>query len=658
MTNVEVLPRSLAPLADESLLGFLLRLAHRLDTSPLRLAKATGLASQTTNRVPTRLLLEMTPQTAARFAAATRMSISEATGLTLATLRASYPPVDPDFGFHRRTGGDTGRSVNGVFVQERWLLARSSRYCPDCLAGEGSIIQRQHGGAWNKLWHLPVAFACPTHRQLLAHTCPGCTQPVLSRSSEGGLVPRPAGWVPHPAACRNRPPDARARTHDICLHRIDTAPAAQPTERLDLNPILTLQNHLLRLLRDNETTTSVGGPATAAQYVIDLRVLSCLITASWSAAATLVRDRGHRDLIDEHVQHIRRRVDQVRRVGRKARDLAHYDTPPAAAAPGAALLAVADTFTRTGDPDTLRDVLAPLVAPLSDSGHDWIKQFLHGEGHCSPGLQTVLGPTVGAAHVIARTGIASFTAKRRRYPRVRAARFALDHLPQRLPAEWIDPYFGAFTDLHPRSLHHVIVARLAHRVLGGIPNDTNLSHAVIPLGMSPWATRYALAHIADRLAATNRKIAFDQAVNALADHLDAGLHALTNYGQRRHALADWSIPATDWTRLTDSLPTRIQTTKWRWRHLPWDERERILASVWIWYHATNGDRTYNPHMKRDWTNRGRISTTAKYVNSRWRQLTNGDGLYQPLRDRLNTYLVTLTPTIDAGDWCVEQAASS
>lgn len=56
------LPRSLAPLPNESLLGFLLRLSHRLDTSPLRLAKATGLTSQTATRIPTRLLLEMTPR--------------------------------------------------------------------------------------------------------------------------------------------------------------------------------------------------------------------------------------------------------------------------------------------------------------------------------------------------------------------------------------------------------------------------------------------------------------------------------------------------------------------------------------------------------------------------------------------------------------------
>jgi hypothetical protein len=37
------LPRSLATLPDESLLGFQLLLAHRLDTSPLCLAQATGL---------------------------------------------------------------------------------------------------------------------------------------------------------------------------------------------------------------------------------------------------------------------------------------------------------------------------------------------------------------------------------------------------------------------------------------------------------------------------------------------------------------------------------------------------------------------------------------------------------------------------------------
>ncbi|WIM99941.1 hypothetical protein ACTOB_003611 [Actinoplanes oblitus] len=37
------------------------------------------------------------------------------------------------------------------------------------------------------------------------------------------------------------------------------------------------------------------------------------------------------------------------------------------------------------------------------------------------------------------------------------------------------------------------------------------------------------------------------------------------------------------------------------------------------------------------------------VTNRWRQLASGDGLYQTLRDRLHTYLVSLTLTIDSAD---------
>jgi hypothetical protein len=187
-------------------------------------------------------------------------------------------------------------------------------------------------------------------------------------------------------------------------------------------------------------------------------------------------------------------------------------------------------------------------------------------------------------------------------------------------------------------------------VLGGTPTNTNLSEAVLPLGMSRWATTYALAHLSDRLAGSGRQAVFDQAIDALAEHLDATRHELTDYGQRRRALADWSIPATDWARLTDGLPTRLQTSTWRWRHLPWDDRKRVLASVWIWYHATHGDRAYNAHMRRDWTDSGRLNPTAKHVSNRWRALTTRDGLYQPLFDRLDTHLTAITRTIDSGAW--------
>jgi hypothetical protein len=130
------LPRSLAPLPDESLPGFLLRLAHRLDLAPLRVAEATGMAtSVTTARIPARFLLALDPDTAVRFAAATRLGPAEAHALTLATLRGTYPPVDPAFGFHRRHGGVTGRTVNGVFVQERWILADPAATAPRAWPG-------------------------------------------------------------------------------------------------------------------------------------------------------------------------------------------------------------------------------------------------------------------------------------------------------------------------------------------------------------------------------------------------------------------------------------------------------------------------------------------------------------------------------------------
>jgi hypothetical protein len=212
------LPRSLAPLPDESLPGFLLRLAHRLDLSPARLAQATGLpTSGTTARIPASLLLALDTHTAVRFAAATRLKPAEARTLTLATVRASYPPVDPAFGFHRRRHGATGRTVNGVFVQERWILARFSRYCPQCLAGDTSTIQRRHGGAWNKLWRLPVVFACP--------------HPPAAPQTHMPSV-RPARDVTRPELRASRPPEQQ----HTARHRLPQPSRRRRPPRLRLPP--------------------------------------------------------------------------------------------------------------------------------------------------------------------------------------------------------------------------------------------------------------------------------------------------------------------------------------------------------------------------------------------------------------------------------------
>src|SRR5205814_5022871 len=134
--------------------------------SPLRLGRATGLALPASG-IPASCMLALRPDTTARFARTTRLTTTEVTSLTLASLSSRYPPVNTGFSFfaHRKHQ----RHVEGVFVKENWVLSRSSRYCPQCLADDGSPIQRRHGGAWSKFWRLPIVFACPTHRRLLEH---------------------------------------------------------------------------------------------------------------------------------------------------------------------------------------------------------------------------------------------------------------------------------------------------------------------------------------------------------------------------------------------------------------------------------------------------------------------------------------------------------
>ena len=85
-----------------------------------------------------------------------------------------------------------------------WVFTSATRYCPQCLAGDGSPIQLQHGGAWQKAWRLPVVFACPAHRRLLEYLCPSCRQPPMSAApgSPAWLIPRAFDGGLHPAQCR------------------------------------------------------------------------------------------------------------------------------------------------------------------------------------------------------------------------------------------------------------------------------------------------------------------------------------------------------------------------------------------------------------------------------------------------------------------------
>jgi hypothetical protein len=345
-------------------------------------------------------------------------------------------------------------------------------------------------------------------------------------------------------------------------------------------------------------------------------VLACLITASWPAARHLLEDPRHAELVDRHIEDVRAEIDRIRHSSRRARDLARYDKPPLASATCAALLAVADAITRAADPEHGRQMLLPLLDHTPSRGRHWVRQFLPGNGYCSPGLYTALGPEVGAKHVIARTGIQPLAVQHRQPP-PRPVRFAPEHIPQRIPAAWINDYFTEFGDLNPRQLHLVIAARLAQMSLGG-----PIALVAIPLRIPQGAVHRAL-HLADKnLHETSRRGLFDRAVVTLADHLN-NIDLLVNYGKRRHALARWSIPAADWSALAHGLPD-AHYIYGEWRRIAWDEPKRVLSSIWVWHTATHGDHIYAPPLGRDPQAPHSRREAGRYLLGRWPHICHGN----------------------------------
>ncbi len=624
------LPRSLDPLPDESLPGYLLRLSHRLGLAPTRLQQATGLALAP-NAARASTMLALTPETAAAFAHATRLSTTEVTALTLGSLANRYPPVDL-----ARTGRDHRRLVHGLFVRESWVFARFSRYCPHCLAGDGSLIQQHHGGGWNKLWRLPIVFACPTHQRLLAHTCPACAQPALSRGPGAAMIPRGGDSTLHPTACRAPGPEPRP-TIGPCGHRLDQEPPS--TNSHDLAPPLALQHRLLTLLNaDNATTISAGSPATSSQYVTDLRILTCLITASWPTSRHLADTADAAGLIDRHVQNVQTQIDQDRREQRYPRDNALYDAPPADAATTAALLIAAARITDADSPDSARDIAAPLLE-CRPGTRPWVRKFLPGDGYCSPGLQAALGPEVGALHIIKRTGVPHYST-RRRLPAPLPVRFGIQYIPQRPPEQWLD-CLDEFTDLKPRLLEHVLVIRLAHATTGG-----TLIDAAAHLGIPRLAADNALRVTHQTLAATSRHERFDHAVGNLVEHLNTTTD-LIDYGRRRDALRTWEIPPDQWQELIDGLPGQLIKNRLV-PHTHWGDGKRRLASTWAWTELTHGDHIYAPAVRPDIHATRPGGEDVHYVHTRWQHLLRPSpyGHFRQLRDRLDPFVRQLGEHID------------
>jgi hypothetical protein len=217
MPPPQPLGRSLVPIPGESLPGFLLRLSCRLQLAPAWLAELTGLKpdGHRGSRLPAILVAGIPAPAIHTFARMTRLTDTQAAQLGLSTWQGRYPvpAAEAAAGLRR--------------LNSRWGFAPGTRYCPECLVGDGSAIQESFGGPWLKAWYLPVVFACPAHQRLLEHCCPDCGQVVRGRraGTQPALLPAMRAAGLHPAQCRAEltPSNGGRSLPACCGARLDQA---------------------------------------------------------------------------------------------------------------------------------------------------------------------------------------------------------------------------------------------------------------------------------------------------------------------------------------------------------------------------------------------------------------------------------------------------
>ncbi|WP_399103348.1 TniQ family protein [Streptomyces sp. 11x1] len=365
------LPRSLEPIPEESLVGYLLRLTHRIGVPPLHLVRMLGWQTGFFgNRFSRSVLFELDDPHIADLARLTRLTAEEASDLTLSSWKGRYPPI-------RRS------LANGISSArpDGWLFLSNPRFCPRCLAGDGSSAQELHGGPWRKSWHLPIVFICAEHRAFLQSRCPQCEH---SWSGSPLLIQRPNDATLHPAQCRRTFPDPTVpkRKTRACGYRLDQIPHTSDTRPQPPPHLIRFQQDILRRL------DSSAPAQAAAEYFTDLRLVADLLSASWPQAQELV-DTG---LAGHVTAHVHERAAEHRGTSSNPHRYQVIDAAPRDAVACAGLLQAAQRVLAESD---LSDTLAPLVqAAFRERGarFAWTTAFARHEDACSERMRTSAEP--------------------------------------------------------------------------------------------------------------------------------------------------------------------------------------------------------------------------------------------------------------------------
>ncbi|MEU7577677.1 TniQ family protein [Streptomyces sp. NPDC041068] len=540
------LPRSLDPLPDESLSGYVLRLSHRLALPPGWLMQHTGIGNLDAHGLfasNSALATALPEDVTTRVARTTRLHPDEVTALTLACWNGRYPPITRAIeAGGRRHAGD-------------WLFRSTARYCPECLAGDGSVIQQQHGGPWKKSWRLPVVFACLEHRRYLRYGCPGCHQ-APDASTGSRLVARIGDASLHPVQCRNplRFPEGNKRTGPACGIRLDQQIVAVPTRPFP--DMVALQAQILRHLSPDISKRE------ASEYFTDLQLIAALVVMTWPEAkhqAPLVAG----NIADSYLRNLAARPTASRRIHR-------FTELPVGSAAAAALLRIAQSVL---DRDDLRSHLVPLV--LRDRTMNrtttWSERFVGQQDACSSRLREAGAPLT---HAISG-GLSA-----RRSPAQHDG-FAPEQVPAFLPKSWADQYLQKCSGVSQRILRRTASVRLAQMAMGG-----SLDQAADFLGIhAPTSATGAIRRWAHLKLDV---FEFDTALHALATALDVHAPDLPDYRHRRQTLRNWYLDEQSWRELTTKVPPSSTTPA------HYDDLKRHIASIFVWSRITQGEHLFAP----------------------------------------------------------------
>ncbi|SCD86955.1 TniQ family protein [Streptomyces sp. PpalLS-921] len=603
--TTDPLPRSLESVSGESVVSYLLRLGHRLSLSPLDLIRATDWAERAhTHHVPSSLLLDLPRPQAEAFARLTRQTVEEISALTLAQWRDRYPPI--------------ARSAPGPGHRTRldaWLFVSSPRFCPSCLAGDGTPAQQVHGGPWHKLWHLPVVFTCIKHRTYLKADCPDCGQP---HDTPGRLIQRANDHTLHPAQCRwTIDAQTQKRKSRACGGRLDqpfTQPAtAQPQPAADT---LRFQQTLLDRL------TAPASATETSEYFTDLRLTAALISTTWPQGWHLFdTDAAERIDLYSRTLHGDTGKGQYQRV---------RDAPPRDAIACGALLMAADRLLSREDlPEILSDFV---IAAFKNrpSRTPWALVFDRHENACSERLRQASEPV---------------TRSFRRVNGPRGVRAPLqtvyraEHIPAFLEPDWYQRHLASCSGSASKTVRRTAAVRLVQWAMGGSQDE-----AASFLGITSAQAHFAARGDARRwLRAGCDPVEFDKALRALATELQTPRRPPTDYRHRRKALNDWVLSVDDWDALISDLPRSPYST-----HVDFGDRKRQTASIYVWTLVTQGEHVFAPHpleaaqpatVQQQW---------AKRRNTTWFQFARPDPMrhYADLRQNLTKYAERLSRDID------------